>query len=665
MDEKSLIMEIKGVGPKINGLFGKLGLKTVEDLLMYYPRNYDRFEEPISIAQSKVVDFAAVKGRVVSNPTVKKVKNLQIVSMQIRDEAGDMLKVIWFNMTFLCRTMHPGMQYVFRGKLQGYGAGRQMEQPEFYALADYEKLLGKMQPIYNLTKGLTNKMVARVVHQILDQKVSLVDGLEDTLRVKYGLMGRNEAIANIHFPSGEAVFREARKRLVFEEFYRFLLGVRQMKAQLSHQKNHFVITEKREVEELIQRLPYTLTKAQLRTLREIQTDMTGPSVMNRLVQGDVGAGKTIVAFLALYQAALCGYQGILMAPTEVLARQHYQSLCKLIEEYGLMLKPALLTGSMTAAQKRKVYEQTASHQVDIVIGTHALIQEKAHYQDLGLVITDEQHRFGVRQREALRNKGHLPHVLVMSATPIPRTLAIILYGDLDISVMDELPANRLPIKNCVVDISYRPNAYEFIKNQIESGRQAYVICPMVEESETMDAEDVVTYSQKLKDELPPSIHVAYLHGKMNNQEKDKIMESFGMGNIQVLVSTTVIEVGIDVPNATVIMIENAERFGLAQLHQLRGRVGRGIHQSYCILVNTSSSKESKKRLEILNHSNDGFFIASEDLKLRGPGEFFGVRQSGELAFRLGDIYTDADLLKMAADAAKKTEWLDLEVPISM
>lgn len=665
MNGDSLIMDLKGVGPKTNELFGKLGLKTVEDLLQFYPRDYDRFEAPVSIAQSKVLDFAAVKGMIVTNPMVKRVRNLQIVSMQIRDEMGDTLKVTWFNMTFLAKTMHPGMHYVFRGRIQGYGAGRQMEQPDYYTLAEYEKLLGKMLPVYNLTKGMTSKMIAKAVQQAMGQGKILEDMLEESMRAEYDLMERNEAIANIHFPDRESDLKKARKRLVFEEFYRFLLGVRQMKAQLANQENHFMITEKKEVDELIQRLPYKLTKAQERTLREIQTDMTGPSVMNRLVQGDVGSGKTIVAFLALYQAALCGYQGVLMAPTEVLARQHYQSLCNLIETYGLMLKPALLTGSMTAAQKRKVYEQTASHQVDIVIGTHALIQENVHYQDLGLVITDEQHRFGVRQREALQNKGYLPHVLVMSATPIPRTLAIILYGDLDISVMDELPANRLPIKNCVVDINYRPNAYEFIRKQLKEGRQAYVICPMVEESETLDAEDVVSYSKKMKEEFPSDIQIAYLHGKMNNQEKDRIMEAFGAGKIQVLVSTTVIEVGIDVPNATVIMIENAERFGLAQLHQLRGRVGRGKYQSYCILVHTSSSKESKKRLEILNHSNDGFYIASEDLKLRGPGEFFGVRQSGELAFRLGDIYTDAELLKLASEAAKKTETVSWNIPVNM
>lgn len=665
MDSGSLIMDMKGIGPKTNALFGKLGLRTVGDLLEYYPREYDRFQEPVSAAQARVMDFAAVKGMIVTNPSVKKVKTLQIVSMQIRDDNGDQMKVTWFNMPFLCKTMHPGMHYVFRGRIKGYGADRQMEQPQYFTLAQYESLVGSMQPIYGLTKGLTSKMISKAVRQALEQGVRLRDPLDVSVREAYGLMEKQEAVAGIHFPGKQEMFLEARKRLVFEEFYCFLLGVRQMKAQMASQENHFVITPKREVEELIQRLPYALTKAQRRTLQEIQADMTGPGVMNRLVQGDVGSGKTIVAFLALYQAALCGYQGVMMAPTEVLARQHYQSFCRLVEEQGLMLTIELLTGSMTASQKRKVYEKTASHQVDIVIGTHALIQENVHYQDLGLVITDEQHRFGVRQREALKNKGQLPHVLVMSATPIPRTLAIILYGDLDISVMDELPASRLPIKNCVVDINYRPNAYAFIQKQVEAGRQAYVICPMVEESEAMDAEDVVTYSRKLTGELPPSIRVAYLHGKLSNQEKDRIMEAFAANEIQVLVSTTVIEVGIDVPNATVIMIENAERFGLAQLHQLRGRVGRGAHQSYCILVNTSSSRESQKRLEILNHSNDGFFIASEDLKLRGPGEFFGVRQSGELAFKLGDVYTDAEILREASEAVKKTEAVDWAIPVSM
>ncbi|MBP5225525.1 MAG: ATP-dependent DNA helicase RecG, partial [Lachnospiraceae bacterium] len=379
-----------------------------------------------------------------------------------------------------------------------------------------------------------------------------------------------------------------------------------------------------------------------------------PSVMNRLVQGDVGSGKTIVAFLAMYETALNGWQSALMAPTEVLARQHAENFRKLSDDYGLGLSIELLTGSMSAKEKKEAYERIATHRTDIVIGTHALIQEKAHYEDLALVITDEQHRFGVNQRRALTEKGQSPHVLVMSATPIPRTLALILYGDMDISVMDELPKNRLPVKNAVVDIGYRGKAYSFIRKQVDEGHQAYVICPMVEESETSEGENVEDYAKVLRQALPPYIRVEYLHGKMKNDEKEALMTAFSKNEIQVLVSTTVIEVGIDVPNATVILIENAERFGLAQLHQLRGRVGRGSSQSYCIMVDTTLSEESKKRLQVLNDSNDGFFIASEDLKMRGPGDFFGLRQSGDIAFRMGDIYTDAAILKQAEEAAERT-----------
>ena len=377
--------------------------------------------------------------------------------------------------------------------------------------------------------------------------------------------------------------------------------------------------------------------------------MAGGRVMNRLIQGDVGSGKTIIAILALLQAAYNGCQGALMVPTEVLARQHFESMQKLFTENGIDKVPVLVTGSMTAKEKRLAYEKIASHEADIIVGTHALIQEKVVYDRLALVITDEQHRFGVGQRELLSNKGNTPHVLVMSATPIPRTLAIILYGDLDISVIDELPAGRQEIKNCVVDISYRPKAYAFIQKQVEMGHQAYVICPMVEPSEMIEAENVVDYTKTLKKVFPESISVEYLHGKMKAKEKNKIMERFAAGEIDVLVSTTVIEVGVNVPNATVMMIENAERFGLAQLHQLRGRVGRGKAQSFCIMVNGNGGKDTMERLDIMNRSNDGFYIASEDLKLRGPGDIFGVRQSGELEFKLADIFTDANLLKQVSE----------------
>lgn len=384
--------------------------------------------------------------------------------------------------------------------------------------------------------------------------------------------------------------------------------------------------------------------------------------MNRLVQGDVGSGKTIIAILALLQAAYNGYQGALMVPTEVLARQHLESMEELFAAHGIEKKAILLTGSMTAKEKRMAYQKIESHEADIIVGTHALIQEKVIYDKLALVITDEQHRFGVAQREMLGNKGTEPHVLVMSATPIPRTLAIIIYGDLDISIIDELPANRKPIKNCVVGTDYRKNAYRFIEREAAAGRQAYVICPMVEPSEMIEAENVVDYTKKLRENLPESVRVEYLHGKMKPKEKNLLMEQFAEGEIQVLVSTTVIEVGINVPNATVMMIENAERFGLAQLHQLRGRVGRGKEQSYCIMVNASSDEGIQKRLEILNKSNDGFFIASEDLKLRGPGDIFGIRQSGELEFKLGDIFTDADLLKTVSEEVR--EILDADPDLS-
>ena len=374
--------------------------------------------------------------------------------------------------------------------------------------------------------------------------------------------------------------------------------------------------------------------------------------MNRLIQGDVGSGKTIIAVLALLETACNGFQGALMVPTEVLARQHYESMLSLFEENGIEKQVVLVTGSMTAKEKRTAYEKIASHEADIIVGTHALIQEKVVYDKLALVITDEQHRFGVSQREMLGDKGDEPHILVMSATPIPRTLAIIIYGDLDISIIDELPANRLPIKNCVVDTSYRSTAYSFIKGEVAAGRQAYVICPMVEASEMIEAENVLDYSKKLQSALP-GISVEYLHGKMKAREKNAIMERFAAGEIKVLVSTTVVEVGVNVPNATVMMIENAERFGLAQLHQLRGRVGRGKHQSYCILVDGSGQEGTRERLTILSKSNDGFYIASEDLKLRGPGDIFGLRQSGDLEFKLADIFTDANILKTVSEEVNR------------
>ena len=440
--------------------------------------------------------------------------------------------------------------------------------------------------------------------------------------------------------------------------------VQKLKAKTQAQENAYPMKRVWETEELIESLPYALTKAQMRTWMEIETDLQGKRLMARLIQGDVGSGKTILAFLAMIMAAKNGYQSVLMAPTEVLAAQHYGDLLALLQKKNMdFCRPVLLTGSVKAKERREIYAKLADGTANLIVGTHALIQEKVSYHKLALVITDEQHRFGVKQREALLEQEAPANVMVMSATPIPRTLALILYGDLDISVIDELPARRLPIKNCVVDIRYRKTSWEFIRKEIQNGHQAYVICPMVEASEEMEGENVLDYSRQMQEYFGDALCVGVLHGKMKPSKKEEIMTSFSNGEIQVLVSTTVVEVGVNVPNATVMMIENAERFGLAQLHQLRGRVGRSDVQSYCIFLQGTEGEDVKKRLEILNQSNDGFFIAGEDLKLRGPGDLFGVRQSGLMEFRIGDIYQDAEVLKCAGEAAAEILELDGELSL--
>lgn len=537
-----------------------------------------------------------------------------------------------------------------------------MEHPEIFTPAAYEEIIHSMQPVYGLTKGLSNKMITKLVHRILDTRPLHGEYLPEEIRERYQLADANCAIRTIHFPKNMQELLTARKRLVFDEFLFFVLAIQLLKEKTEEAPNTFPMKPVWTTEEIIEGLPYDLTGAQKNVWHEIERDLSGHKLMSRLVQGDVGSGKTVIAFLAMVLSAENGFQSALMVPTEVLANQHYEGFLRLMEEQNIAsCHPVLLTGSTTARQKREIYQKIADGEVNVIIGTHALIQEKVEYKNLGLVITDEQHRFGVRQREALTTRGNPPHVLVMSATPIPRTLAIILYGDLDISIIDELPAKRLPIKNCVVGTSYRPKAYSFIEKQVQMGRQAYVICPMVEESEGLEAENVTDYARKLQEILPGEIKVEILHGKMKPKEKNRIMEAFASGEIQVLVSTTVVEVGVNVPNATVMMVENAERFGLAQLHQLRGRVGRGEHQSYCIFIQGNNEENTSKRLKILNESNDGFYIAGEDLKLRGPGDLFGIRQSGLMEFKIGDIYNDAGILKNASEAAGEILALDFDL----
>lgn len=651
MNERSSIGKIKGIGQKTEALFARVGVRTVGDLLRYYPRGYDIFEDPVPIGQLEEGKTAAVTGAVFGRIQVSGNPRMQVTSLYLKDITGT-LKVIWFRMPFLRSTLGKGGPVTLRGRVVRKREGLVMEHPQiYYPAAKYDEKRHSMQPVYSLTAGLTNNAVMKAVKQALECVCRIENLLPAHMEERYGFLPCAEAIRDMHFPVDKECFVKARERFVFEEFLVFILTLRRMKRSGDRASNQFCLPDHPVIDSFLEQLPYRLTGAQQKVWDEIRADMQGQTVMSRLVQGDVGSGKTVVAFLALLLAGLNGCQGALMAPTEVLARQHFENISDMLERYGIPLRAVLLTGSMTAAQKRAVYEDIEEGVVSIIIGTHALIQEKVKYKELALVVTDEQHRFGVRQREALAGKGRTPHILVMSATPIPRTLAIILYGDLDISVIDEMPKNRLPIKNCVVDTGYRETAYRFMKQQVAQGRQCYVICPMVEESESMEAENVLDYSAALAEDMGSQIRVGCLHGRMKQQEKDEIMDAFGQNEIQILVSTTVVEVGIDVPNATVILIENAERFGLAQLHQLRGRVGRGAHQSYCIFMSPSKSKETKERLEILNKSNDGFFIAGEDLRLRGPGDLFGIRQSGILDFRLADVFQDAKLLKLASEAA--------------
>lgn len=651
MNETARISTLKGIGEKTEKIFQKAGIYTIGDLIRYFPRGYDVYEEPVPISELEEGKTMTVTGSIYGRIQVGGSPKMQITTVYLKDISGT-LKVIWFRMPFLRNTLAKAGAITLRGRVIRKKEGLVMEHPEVFCPASkYDLKQDTLQPIYPLVTGLTNHAVMKAVRQVLEE-CDVGEGIlpKDMVR-EYQLSDYRRAIYGIHFPKDKEEFYHARKRLVFEEFMLFILSLRMLKESEERVLNPYCFRKQPQIEKFLNSLPFELTDAQKTVWREIKNDMAGIHVMSRLVQGDVGSGKTIVALLAMMYTGLNGYQAAMMAPTEVLARQHFENINHMLQEYEISLKVGLLTGSMTARQKRMVYEAVEAGEIQLVIGTHALIQEKVIYKNLALVVTDEQHRFGVKQRESLANKGASPHILVMSATPIPRTLAIIVYGDLDISVINELPKNRLPIKNCVVDTGYRNTAYRFIKNQIAQGRQCYVICPMVEESETLEVENVTDYTENLQEIMGVNIKVQCLHGKMKQSQKDEIMEAFSKNEIQVLVSTTVIEVGIDVPNSTVMLIENAERFGLAQLHQLRGRVGRGKYQSYCIFMSASKSKETKERLDILNKSNDGFFIASEDLRLRGPGDLFGIRQSGILDFKLGDVFQDSQVLQQASEVA--------------
>ena len=646
------IKNIKGIGEKTASYFNKLGVYNIDELLHYYPRTYLKYDSPCDVTPEACGRIGAFGLRIITDFKWRKVKNLNIGTGYASD-GTNRVQLVFFNVPFYKSKLYRGAVYVFRGRLFHDGNTYKMEQPVFFDENEYAALQKGLWPVYRLTKGLSNKVVQRSVERCI------VDDLYPELYEEYlpeedakefGLCSRKDALTGIHFPDDEEHAAGCKKRLAFDELITFLMMIKQSSRDNHEKTSDYKLIETALPGRIREMLPYELTEGQKKAYEDIVSDMTGGYVMNRLVQGDVGSGKTIIAFLAMLLCADNGYQSALMAPTEILAVMHYKNLTELVKKASYDINVCLLTGQTPSKERNRIYNELKNGKINIIIGTHALFQGKVEFNDLSLVITDEQHRFGVRQRQSLSLKGKEPHILALSATPIPRTLSIVLYRDMSLSVIKSRPTDRLEIKNCVVNRNYRKKAYEFITNEVRKGHQAYVICPMIESSEGMEnIENVIDYSQALRAALPSDIRIDVLHGKMKDTMKNEIMDNFATGNTDVLVSTTVIEVGIDVPNATVMMIENAERFGLAQLHQLRGRIGRGKDQSYCIFINGSDRDEENKRLEILNNSNDGFYIAEEDLKQRGAGDIFGVRQSGNIEFDIADIYDDHELIMMIGD----------------
>lgn len=651
-DLNASLLSVKGIGEKTFSLLEKISLITIRDLLEYYPRTYRKFEEPISELDADAGKYIGAKeialyGTVSSAVQVKRTKRFDITTTNIR--VGELtIGAVWFRMPYIRGQLNVGEHYVFYGKLGRDKAGHlQIEQAKFYTKDEYFGLGKRLHPVYNLTKGLKNSVLEKSVDTILkDDKID--EHLPDDIIKKRGLISYDAAIRGIHFPKDDEDLKASAKRLSYDEFFMFLLM-----AGLEHDNseavpNPYIFDRSDEYEKALGSLPYELTDGQKEALSAMKADMESDVIQQRLIQGDVGSGKTIISFLIMLLAVENSYQAAIMAPTEVLAKQHYLTFKENLESFGLDHPVYLLTGSMKAKEKREVYAHISSDEPCFIIGTHALIQEKVEYHKLAIVVTDEQHRFGVKQRKIFSQKGSDPYTVVMSATPIPRTLAMILYQDMQISAIRDVPARRLPIKNAIMYPNERQKAYQFIGKQIQEGHQAYIICPLVDSSEKTEAENVTEYSRDLQEYMGSQYRIGMLHGKMKPEEKNSIMEDFHDKKLDILVSTTVVEVGVNVPNATVMMIENADRFGLAQLHQLRGRVGRGDAQSYCIFMDCAGDEHSK-RLEILKNSNDGFEIASEDLKLRGPGDFYGVRQSGDMSFKIADLYRDADILSIAKE----------------
>ncbi len=647
MDWNSPVQELKGIGEQRQKKLQRLGIFTIEDLLTHYPREYKDRSQIMKIAELQEGEITPFLAQVREEGQNSRHGRLIYTRMRVYDETG-FVWVVWYNQPYMKNALKIGEWYLFTGKLQEKYKKKEVLSPEYERIGE-NFAGGRILPVYPSVDGLSQKMLRTLMEQALAQVGgSLREELPLWLRKDYQLAERNFSVENIHFPKTEQSFYDARRRLVFEELFLLQTALYRLKRTLESSGEGIKLKKKKALQDGEALLPFPLTGAQRRVLQEIAGDMSSGKVMNRLVQGDVGSGKTAVAMLAAYWAVQNGYQAAMMAPTEVLAQQHEASFREIFAPAGIEI--VLLTGSLSAKEKRERLEKIASGRAQIVIGTHAVIQKGVEFHRLALAITDEQHRFGVRQRSLLADKGESVHTLVMTATPIPRTLALILYGDLDISIIDELPPGRKPIDTSAVDSRYHERIYAFLQKEVAQGRQVYVICPMIEENEKSEVQSVLQYAAELAEKLP-ELRIACVHGKLKPKEKQAVMTAFAAGEVDVLVATTVIEVGVNVPNASVMLIENAERFGLAQLHQLRGRVGRGSEKSYCILVSDSKAKVARERLKIMTKCEDGFLLSEKDLQLRGPGEFFGIRQHGLPELKIADLSRDLPILKEAQKAA--------------
>lgn len=649
---------LKGIGEARARLFQKLGLFTVEDLITFFPRDYEDRSELKKIIQILDGETCSFEGTIISKVVESRPRRgLTIYKVNITDNTG-IVTANWFNQSYIKNVFNVGEIYVFYGKISRRFRIIEVHNPV------YEKILEgvsekacRIVPIYPATANLTQNIIRSSIKNAMQATIGKFDEiLPEWINKKYMLSEINYSLENIHFPMSNKDFENARYRLVFEELLLLQLGLLNIKNSIQEAQKGILFQPVKEMQNFIKSLPFKLTNAQIKVFNEIEKDMESIKLMNRLVQGDVGSGKTMVAILALFKAVKCGYQGTLMVPTEILAEQHFSSIEGLFGEFGI--RTSMLVGSQTKRQKTEIVDKVKKGEIDVVIGTHALIEDNVEFKRLGLVITDEQHRFGVRQRAMLSKKGNNPDVIVMTATPIPRTLALILYGDLDISIIDELPPGRKPIETYIVNEEKRQRINKFIRKKVEEGRQVYIVCPLVEESDTIEAASATEMAERIAKKDFNDLRVGLIHGKLKSKEKETIMKGFVSGEINILVSTTVIEVGVNVPNSTVMVIENAERFGLSQLHQLRGRVGRGDHQSFCVLYNEGKTSIASERMKVMTDTNDGFVISEKDLELRGPGEFFGTRQHGIPDLKIANLYKDIDILKKAQEVAIEILRLD-------